>query len=131
MIADTRKAKMGRALDFSRWLQGELDKRDWRQSNLAKKGRINNGLLSQIMNGLRKPGPGTLIKIADAFGIPREVVFGKFGYLPEPTNEQERILEQIQFNARGLSLGQLRELDHYASWLLAQRTVDGNNHEDS
>lgn len=117
--------------DFTRWLQGELDKRDWRQANLVKKGRINSGLLSQILSGFRNPGPDTLMKIADALGIPREIVFGKFGYLSEPTDEKEKMLWQIQFNARELNLSQLRELDHFAEYLLAQRQASGNNHEES
>ncbi len=122
---------MGDDLDFVDWLQIQLNKRDWRQATLAKKGKINTGYLAQIMKRMRPPGPGTLIKIADALGIPREVVFGKFGYLSEPTNEQEKMLEQIQFNARGLSLSQLRELDHFASYLLAQRQGSENSHEES
>ena len=121
----------GENVKFSDWLQIELNKRDWRQSNLVKKGKINSGLLSQIMKGLRQPGPGTLMKIADALGIPREVVFGKFGYLSEPTDEKKKMLWQIQFNARELNLSQLRELDHFAAYLLAQRQVSGNNHEES
>lgn len=117
-------------LDFVDWLWGELNKRDWRMSNLAKKGRINTGLLAQIMNRLRKPGPSTLVKIADALGIPREMVFEKWGYLSTPTTEQERLLEQIQFNSRGLSLAELSELNRYAAYLLSQRTTHENNPED-
>lgn len=122
----------GRALDldFIGWLQGQLNQRDWKQSNLAKKGKINTGLLSQIMKGERQPGPGTLIKIADALGIPREMVFEKWGYLSTPTTEQERLLEQIQFNSRGLSLAELSELNRYAAYLLSQRTTHESNHED-
>ena len=117
-------------LDFVDWLQVQLNRREWRQATLAKKGKINTGLLAQIMNRLRKPGPSTLIKIADALGIPREVVFQKFGYMATPNTEQERLLEQLQFNARKLSLAELAELRRYAVYLLAQRIIDGNSHED-
>ncbi len=117
-------------VDFVDWLLIELNRREWRQATLAEKGNINTGLLSQIMNRLRKPGPGTLIKIADALGIPREMVFEKWGYLDTPTTEQAKLLEQIQFNSRGLSLAQLNELNRYAAYLLQQRESE-NDPEDA
>lgn len=131
MLTSLRGRKLGDDLDFVDWLQVQLNKRDWRQATLAKKGRINTGYLAQIMKRMRPPGPGTLIKIADALGIPREVVFSKFGYLSEPTDEKEKMIWQIQFNARELNLSQLRELDHFAAYLLAQRQASGNNREES
>lgn len=132
LIAISRGIKLTKVeeLDFVDWLQVELNKRDWRQSNLTEKGKINSGLMSMIMNRLRKPGPSTLVKIADALGIPREMVFEKWGYLNTPTTEQERLLEQIQFNSRGLGLAELAELNRYAAYLLAQRTTHESNHED-
>lgn len=114
-------------LDPVEWLQIELNKRDWRQSNLTAKGGINSGLMSMIMNGLRKPGPKTLVKIADALGIPREIVFEKWGLLDESTDEKEQLLDQMRFNARGLTLSEIRAVTGYVAYLRQKKSSENNS----
>ena len=47
---------MANIVDFSEWLQSELDQKGWKQSDLSKRSGINSGLLSRIINGERRPG---------------------------------------------------------------------------
>lgn len=117
-------------LDFVDWLQMQLNLRDWRMSNLAAKGKINTGLLAQIMNRQRQPGPTTLIKIADALGIPRMIVFEKYGYWSAPSDEKLKLLEEMQLIARDFSLAELREGTGYLSYVRDRRSR-GNNSEHS
>lgn len=75
-------SQMAELADFVEWLQGELDKRAWRQADLARKGPVHTGLLSKIMNLERNPGPDTCQAIARALNIPPEEVFRRAGLLP-------------------------------------------------
>jgi transcriptional regulator with XRE-family HTH domain len=60
---------MANIVDFSEWLQSELEQRGWKQSDLSKRSGINSGLLSRIINGERRPGVDTCTAIAKAFGM--------------------------------------------------------------
>lgn len=117
-------------LDFVDWLQIELNRRGWRQSMLTEKGNVNSGLVSMIMNRERRPGPSTLIKIADALGIPRMIVFEKYGYWSAPSDEKLKLLEEMQLIARDFSLAELREGTGYLSYVRDRRSR-GNNSEHS
>jgi transcriptional regulator with XRE-family HTH domain len=60
---------MAGTVDFSQWLQREIEQRGWRQSDLARHSGIDSGLISRILNGERKPGIETCRAIARAFGL--------------------------------------------------------------
>jgi transcriptional regulator with XRE-family HTH domain len=74
---------MTTASDFPAWLEGELKARDWRQADLIKRGGINSGLLSQILSGQRRPGPGACRKIAKALGLKESQVFEIAGLMKD------------------------------------------------
>ena len=73
--------------DFPGWLQGELDKRGWRQIDLARKlGLPQNYITSQII-GRQLPGPDHCREIANALNLSQEFVFRQAGILsPLPFN---------------------------------------------
>jgi transcriptional regulator with XRE-family HTH domain len=60
---------MAGTVDFSQWLQRELEQRGWRQSDLARNSGVDNGLVSRLINGERNPGVDTCRAIARAFGL--------------------------------------------------------------
>ncbi len=82
---------MANASDFGfiEWLQSELDARDWKQSDLARRSGIGTGYLSQIMNGVRNPGAPTLRSIARAFGIRDVEVLRRAGLADPETSRDE------------------------------------------
>ena len=73
-------------MDFSKWLQEQLDKRGWNQRDLVRHVRqagyeLSPGQLSRIINRTREANPEACIGIAHALGISREEVFRARGWL--------------------------------------------------
>ncbi len=69
--------------DFSAWLKEQLSNKNMRPTDLAKKARISDAVLSRILNEQRRPDSSTLISIAAGLNISPIVVFRKAGLLPE------------------------------------------------
>ena len=102
---------------FSEWLQNELRKRGWGPAELAKKMGTYPATVSNVLNGMRNPGPEFCRALARALGYPQEYVFRKAGLIddtppPEydpdaelllhwfrslPPEERKEILEYVQF----------------------------------
>lgn len=68
--------------DFVEWLQAELDKRQWNQSDLARAGGMTPGQVARVMAGTRGFGKDFLAGVATALNLPVEYVFRKAGWLP-------------------------------------------------
>ena len=73
---------VGQHLRFSEWLQSELDKRGWSQSDCARSANLNRAVINKLLNGKSRPQPATLAAIARAFKIPVETVYRAAGLLP-------------------------------------------------
>ena len=92
---------VGQPLRFSEWLQIELDKRDWSQSDCARSANLNRAVINKLLNGKSKPQPSTLLAIARAFKIPIETAYRAAGLLPtsdsdDATGELIHILKSLQ-----------------------------------
>lgn len=98
---------------FSDWLLKELKSRDMSQSDLARLANLGNGTISNIMNGTRKVGQDTLVKIAHALRLPRELLFEKAGILSPQTPETE-LINQIVYTAKNLSQDDQNDILEYA-----------------
>lgn len=81
---------------FSQWLQAEMDKRDWSQSDCARAADLNRAVINKLLNGKCKPQPSTLFAIARAFKIPVEVAYRAAGLLPPLTGHDDTI-EQLTY----------------------------------
>jgi transcriptional regulator with XRE-family HTH domain len=102
---------------FNTWLIGELKKRDWSQSDLARESNTARATISNLLNEARNPGVDLLKAIAIALHYPPEFVFRMAGLLPperkgNPTDDellhlfdqlnegdQKEILEWVRFKA--------------------------------
>lgn len=65
--------------EYRRFIQGELDARGWRQSDLVRKSGLSRQLVSQILNDRRDhlgqmPDQSTIEKLARGFGVPVDLV---------------------------------------------------------
>lgn len=83
---------------FTEWLNNELEKRNWSQSELARKGNLSKGAISHIMNGTRKAGNDVCEAIAEVLGYPPEYIFRKAGLLPpipEETEKSKRLIHMF------------------------------------
>jgi transcriptional regulator with XRE-family HTH domain len=93
---------VGQDLRFSEWLQSELDRRGWSQSDCARSANLNRAVINKLLNGKSKPQPSTLAAIARAFKIPIETIYRAAGLLPpntdhdDSTRELMHILKSIQ-----------------------------------
>ena len=84
-------------MEFRDWLQGELNRREWRATDLARKADIDNGMISRILSGAREPSVKTLEKIADAFSLPVDEVMQRANILP-PKSERSQLENELLHN---------------------------------
>jgi len=86
---------MGPNIRFAEWLQREIDKRGWSQSDCARACSLNRAVINKLLNGKCRPQPATLIAIAQGFKIPVEIVYRAAGLLPPDTDGDDITLELI------------------------------------
>jgi len=91
---------VGQSLRFAEWLQMELDKHGWSQSDCARACDLNRAVINKLLNGKCKPQPITLIAIARGFKIPVETAYRAAGLLPASSGGDDMTLELIHiFNS--------------------------------
>jgi transcriptional regulator with XRE-family HTH domain len=87
---------------FVVWLQSEMDKRGWSQSDCARSADLNRAVINKLLSGKSRPQPSTLMAISRAFRIPVETAYRAAGLLPpspdgdEMTDEMIYIFKSIQ-----------------------------------
>lgn len=86
---------VGTRIDFSAWLQTEMNKRGWSQSDLARSADLNRAVINKLLNGKSHPQPTTLEAISRAFKIPIESTYRAAGLLPVSPENDETIEEAI------------------------------------
>ena len=86
---------VGQRIHFSEWLQAEMDKRGWSQSDLARCSDLNRAVINKLLNGKSHPQPTTLEAISRALKIPIEITYRAAGLLPHNTDNDETIEEAI------------------------------------
>lgn len=86
---------VGQHLRFSEWLQAEMDRRGWSQSDCARSASLNRAVINKLLNGKSKPQPPTLAAIARAFKIPVETAYRAAGLLPPSLDGDETTVELI------------------------------------
>lgn len=91
---------MGNKLDFPNWLQLEMDKRGWSQSDLARAANLNRAVINKILNGRSHPRCSTLQAIARAFWVPVESVYRAAGLLP--IADSDETLEEAVYLFRAI-----------------------------
>jgi transcriptional regulator with XRE-family HTH domain len=86
---------VGQSLRFAEWLQSELDKRGWSQSDCARACELNRAVINKLLNGKSRPQPVTLLAIARGFKIPAEIVYRAAGLLPTSNDSDDTTRELI------------------------------------
>jgi transcriptional regulator with XRE-family HTH domain len=97
----------GQNLRFAEWLQSEIDRRGWSQSDCARAADLNRAVINKLLNGKSKPQPHTLVAIARAFKIPIEIAYRAAGLLP-PNPAGEDGLEELVHTFRSIQSPQRR-----------------------
>ena len=86
---------VGRNMRFTEWLQVEIDKRGWSQSDCARASDLNRAVINKLLNGKCTPRPATLIALARGFKIPVEAAYRAAGLLPPSIDGSDAIQEVI------------------------------------
>ena len=86
---------VGQRIDFSEWLQVEMDKRGWSQSDLARYADLNRAVINKLLNGKSHPQPATLEAISRALKIPIEITYRAAGLLPTAPENDDALEEAI------------------------------------
>ena len=87
---------VGRNASFSQWLQTEMNKRGWSQSDCARAANLNRAVINKLLNGRCNPQPATLMAIARAFKIPVETTYRAAGLLP-PSAAMDETTAELMF----------------------------------
>jgi transcriptional regulator with XRE-family HTH domain len=80
---------------FTEWLQVEIDKRGWSQSDCARASDLNRAVINKLLNGKCTPQPATLMALARGFKIPVETAYRAAGLLPPSIDGSDAIQELI------------------------------------
>jgi transcriptional regulator with XRE-family HTH domain len=118
--------RVGQSLRFAEWLQSELNKRGWSQSDCARAAELNRAVINKLLNGKSKPQPVTLVAIARAFKIPIEMAYRAAGLLP-PTVDGDDSLEELIHVFRSIQSPQRRA----TAIMLVKALVTEEEHEES
>lgn len=97
------------------YLLTEMEKRGWKQSDLARHAGLDSGLINNYISGRRNIGATSALAIAKAFKVAPEIVFRKAGLLPnvpESTAEEEQLL----YLFRQMTPDQRRDVLEYADF---------------
>ena len=86
---------VGQRIYFSEWLQIEMDKRGWSQSDLARSADLNRAVINKLLNGKSHPQPSTLESISRALKMPLETTYRAAGLLPPAIDNDDAMEEAI------------------------------------
>ena len=119
--------RVGQSLRFAEWLQSEIDKRGWSQSDCARAADLNRAVINKLLNRRSKPQPHTLVAIARAFKIPIEIAYRAAGLLP-PSVDGDDSLEELIHIFKSIQSPQRRTT---AIMLLKALCAEEENEQDS
>jgi transcriptional regulator with XRE-family HTH domain len=68
---------------FGRWLTAQLRRREWNESDLARRMERTPSVVNRWARGERTPNPASCDLLADVLGIDRDLVLAVAGHRPE------------------------------------------------
>jgi transcriptional regulator with XRE-family HTH domain len=98
-------SSVGERIYFSEWLQTEINKRGWSQSDLARAADLNRAVINKLINGKSHPQPTTLEAISRALKIPVETTYRAAGLLP-PNSDNDAMLEEAIYVLKNIRSAQ-------------------------
>ncbi len=114
---------MADRIDFSTWLDNELLKRNWSQSELARRAGVTRSGINGVIIGSRNPGTDLCEAIARALRLPPEEVFRAAGILP-PVTPDTRLSAEMEYLLARLTPARREEVLNYIRFLAQQE--EGN-----
>lgn len=112
--------------EFSLWLEGEMNARNWRPADLARAAGLPQATLGNILNGNREVGAKVAAAIAQALDMPADVVFRSAGLLPsQPGPDRDPSFQEITDIMRNMTREERREIVEYALWRFRRWNGEG------
>jgi transcriptional regulator with XRE-family HTH domain len=87
-------------MDFSDWLENELDKLGWSSADLARRSGLNPSTLSMVHNHKRRAGVDTCRAIAKAMHLPEADVLRAAGLMAPERDADPVIGELLELAAK-------------------------------
>jgi transcriptional regulator with XRE-family HTH domain len=92
--------------DFAAWFRQQLKRREWNQSDAARKLGVSSGVVSRWYRGDRLPDPKSCDLIADLFVVPVDMVLELAGHRPasvpippdSPVVLLQSLVERVDWN---------------------------------
>jgi transcriptional regulator with XRE-family HTH domain len=106
---------------FRPWLLEELKNRSWRRVDFAQRAGLSMASLSDVLNGIYRPGPDMCQAIAQALGEPPEKVFRLAGLLPPLPAGADELLHELLETFQRLTPEKRQEVLDYALWQLRRQ----------
>lgn len=113
--------------DFVTWLNREMERRGWNNSELARRADVSPSTLSKAISGYNRPGLELCVGVADAFGLPPETVLRRAGLLP-PSAEGDPAFTELLAVLRNVSRDELLNILEYAVYRHQQGAGKRNRH---
>lgn len=84
-----------------KWLQRQMDRREWSQATFARNLGVSTGLVSNWLTGVRRPNPESCERIADVLFVDVDEVLAIAGHRPRDIDiDPDAPGEQIAVMAR-------------------------------
>lgn len=106
---------------FADWLIGALNKKGWKQADLAKASKLTPTAISDVLSGKRNAGSKFCERVALAFNLPPETVYRAAGILP-PLTPKTALIETIDHIISTLPQDDQEDILEYAR--LRQRLAE-------
>lgn len=99
---------------FGEWLEYELELRGWSQAILSRRTGLTSAAVSLLARDQTQPKAETCLAIAEALGIPPEVVMSHAGLLPPAKGDEDLATNEVLHIMRQLPPAEGREILEYA-----------------
>lgn len=107
---------------FSEWLQEELEKRGWSQSELARRSGLTRQTINTLIKGRSEPQAETCLAIARGLNVPPETVLRAADLLPElPVPDRDPTLQELMDLMKRMSQEEREEILQYALFRFRRR----------
>ncbi|MCQ3980231.1 MAG: hypothetical protein DPW09_43000 [Anaerolineae bacterium] len=108
--------------DFVSWLNSEMNKRGWSNSELHRRSGMATSTISMILGGQNKPGWDFCLAIANALGEPPEKVFRLANLLPPlSAGEDEQVIKEVIDILKNMTPENRQDLLNYARYRYQQQ----------
>jgi transcriptional regulator with XRE-family HTH domain len=94
-IFDRKMYSPMNSFEFASWLQQEMNKRGWNNSELARRAGVTRGAIGNVLRGDRNTGSELCLAISKALNIPPETVFRAAGLFPPERTPEEKYEELL------------------------------------